>query len=136
MCASYFPTVYVMVESKCIITPKSPSSLTAEGGRLANNTKDVEIECSCINNRGAVLRNVVWLSPAKHQVELKSNANHGAPYSHLTKNNMVAVLIVPNFSDAYNGTYTCTTENNGTNRNVTATVALICKHSDIYIYHT
>lgn len=122
----FYFLVYVKVQSKCTISPKSPSSLTAEGGRLANNTKDVEIECRCVSGRGATLNNTKWFSPARNLVEEDKIGNdHGAPY-YLTKNN-VTVLVVPNFSDDYDGEYVCAAGSNDTNTNAMAMIRLICK---------
>jgi len=126
--------VYVKVESKCTITPKSPSSLTAEGGILTNNPMNVEIECKCVNERGAALKNIQWLTPAKHQIKNKNGANSGVPYSYSTRNDTVTGLMFPIFSDIHNGTYTCTTGNHGSDGNLMATIMLTCKPGSYFVH--
>lgn len=105
-------------DSKCTISPKSPSSLTTEEGGLVNNTQNVEIDCSCMDSNGAAIRNVRWLSPNKLSIRTKDETIDGAPYSNLTGDETVAVLIVPNFNDTYSGRYTCTTGNTTSTRTV------------------
>ena len=63
-----------------------------------------------------------WYSPAKLPLNVKSRANPGDPYSYLIGNKRAAVLVVPNFTDTYNGKYTCEIENAAANRIVMATI--------------
>jgi len=82
----------------------------------------VKVECRCVNSRGAALRNIQWYSPAKHSLNVKSSTIPGNPYSYLIGNKRVAVLIVPNFTDTYNGKYTCETSDTVDNRVVMAII--------------
>jgi len=118
-------TVQVKSQSKCTISPKSPSFLTKKGGRLGKNTKNVRIECRCIDADGIAPKDIIWLSPDKRLIRDKNRAARGAPYFEMASANGVpfTILVIPNFSDAYNGSYTCTT---GSISDVNDTIGLIC----------
>jgi len=123
-CFHLFVIVQVKGHNKCVITPLSPSSLTAEGGRVGSNTKNVEIECSCIDDDGVALNNMIWFSPDEVQIKDSSMTTPGDPYFRTNRKVTILVLVIPNFVDAHNGSYTCTT---GIVGDVNATIGLICK---------
>jgi len=112
-----------MAQGECTITPKSPSSLSAGGGKIEHNTKNVEIECTCVNRRGITQRNANWFSPANMRIlKGKSPVPSGIPYSLSINSNKATVLVIPNFNDVFNGTYTCSTASTLPSNSVMASI--------------
>ena len=98
----------VSAQDSCAVTPINPttSTLIATGGVLASGTVNVTIECRCPNSR------IRWFDPNNTRLLTKNNTvPHGAPYVDVVSPALV-ILVIPTFSDSYNGTYTCGIGNN------------------------
>ena len=107
-----YPVVDVSAQASCTITPISPTTLTAAGGVLPNGTENVMIRCNCSEDDGGVITSVRWYKPDGIIVP-RIGTNRfitGAP--HFTRpsgdsDNRNVTLVIPTFSDSYDGNYTC-----------------------------
>ena len=103
-----FPTAFcTTAQSKCTITPKSPTYLTAAGGKLVNNTKNVMIACQCIMGRGGLFKKINWFTSDGNAVDRLGSAHDGAPYTDLNYRRRIVTLIIPKFIEEYSDTYIC-----------------------------
>ena len=98
---------FTTAQSKCTITPKSPTYLTAAGGKLANNTKNVMIACQCIMGRGGLFKKINWFTSDRNPVDKLGSAHDGAPYTRFNIRRRIMTLIIPKFIDEYSDTYIC-----------------------------
>ena len=101
--------VDVSAQGSCTVTPLYPSTLTATGGAIANGTKSVMIQCNCTDNDGVVLNQIGWFNPEENRIfdQNQNNSTVGTPYSQTAFGATIATLVIPTFSDSYDGTYTC-----------------------------
>ena len=100
-----YPVVDVSAQS-CIITPINPSTLTATGGELASGTENVTINCNCTDDGGMVVVNVSWYDPDGNRLVL-SGFVPGTPHIIRAGDNTNVELVIPTFTDSYDGIYTC-----------------------------
>ena len=99
--------LYTIAQNRCIISPTSPTSLTATGGKLANNTRNVMIDCKCIMDRGGLFKKINWFTFDRNPVNNLSSALSGVPYTSFNTHGKIMTLIIPEFIDEYSGTYIC-----------------------------
>ena len=97
--------------ARCIITPISPTALTATGGAIANGTMNVMIQCNCTENDGTAVGTVRWYDPhGTRLVSPQNTAKYNPDVPHFTRinnNDGNIILVIPTFNDSYDGTYTC-----------------------------
>ena len=94
----------------CAITPLSPTTLTATGGKIASGTMNVTIQCSCTDSNGEAVDRVRWYDPDGTRLISSDNKDFNATVPHFERVNNVdgdIILVIPIFSDSFNGTYTC-----------------------------
>ena len=105
------PVVDVSAQASCTITPISPTTLTAAGGVLPNGTENVMIQCNCSDDDGSVITNVRWYGPDGIIPRIgTSDFIAGAPYHTRAsgdRDNRNITLVIPTFSDSYDGNYIC-----------------------------
>ena len=104
--------VDVSAQASCTITPISPTTLTATGGVLPNESMDVMIRCVCSDDGGSVFTNIRWYKPDGSQVPRFESDRFIAGAPHYTRpsvdrNNRNLTLVIPTFNDSYDGDYTC-----------------------------
>ena len=103
--------VDVSAQGICTITPLNPSNLSATGGALPNGTMNVMIQCNCTNDDGTVVGKVRWYDPAEIRLVAPGHGRFDANTPHFTRFNddsdTHVILIIPTFTDSYDGTYTC-----------------------------
>ena len=98
--------VDVSAQASCIITPISPTTLTAAGGVLPNGTENVMIRCNCIDYDGSVITTVRWYGPNGIIPRFgTSDFIAGAP--HFTRPSGDSDNRNVTFNDSYDGNYTC-----------------------------
>ena len=105
--------VDVSAQARCTITPISPTTLTAAGGVLPNGTENVMIRCTCSEGDGSVITNARWYGPDNSRIS-RLRASDDAPNIPYFKraddkirDNRNIILVIPTFTDSYDGTYTC-----------------------------
>ena len=103
----------VSVQNGCIVTPINPTTLTAAGGTLAIGTENVMIQCNCTDDDGTVVEPIRWYDPNGTRLLLSEHRKYvpGTPYYRRERNNRNSVLVIPMFSDSYDGMYTCGIKN-------------------------
>jgi len=95
-------------QGSCTITPINHlTTLTVDGGVLADETQNVKIECRCMNDSNVTLTSARWFDPNNMRIFLQNNAPNGAPYRISSDRGTLAILVIPTFNDSYTGTYTC-----------------------------
>ena len=106
------PVVDVSAQGSCTITPINPTTLTTAGGVLPNGTEDMMIRCNCSDDDGSEITSVRWYNPDGSVVPRIDTNNFfpGAP--HITRasgdnDNRNITLVIPKFTDSYDGNYTC-----------------------------
>ena len=132
----HFLHVVVDVSAQsCTITPRNPTTLTATGGVLVNGTVDVRIQCVCTTT---IAR---WYDPSLTVIATQTHPDHvaGSPYVIRESNNMDITLVIPTFTDSYNGTYYCgirVTDNSFTSPSaaVTLTIGELMINTVSYLY--
>ena len=89
----------------------SPITLTTTGGAIPSWTMNVRIRCSCTESNGDPVDPVRWYDPAGTRLVSAQNAaqfNPNAPhFERVDGANSDILLIIPTFSDSYDGVYTC-----------------------------
>ena len=104
--------LYLMLfhAGSCTITPLNPTSLTTTGGEIPSGTMNVRIQCTCMDSNGMTVDVVRWRDLAGDLLISAQNGNFDASVPHFTRvnntNNNIE-LVIPTFSDSYDGTYTC-----------------------------
>ena len=123
----------------CTITPLNPTTLTATGGGLPGGTMNVRIRCSCTESDGMAVDVVRWYDPAGIRLMSARNTEQfNGDVPHFTRvggdlgdniDNSNNILVIPTFTDSYDGRYTCgrdaanhTAALIGPNANVTLTI--------------
>ena len=102
--------VDVSAQGSCTITPLNPTTLTTTGGALVSGTVNVMIQCICTNDDGTVVDIVRWYDPAGNKLLAAGRNRFDACTSHFTKvdgRDTHVILVIPIFTESYNGTYTC-----------------------------
>ena len=102
--------VDVSAQGSCTVTPLNPTTLTAAGGALPNKTMNVMIQCNCRNDDGTKVRKVRWYDPAGNRLVAAGHNRFDACTFHFTKvdgHDTHVILVIPIFTESYNGTYTC-----------------------------
>ena len=133
------PVVDVSAQS-CTITPLNPTTLTATGGAVVSWTKDVRIQCVCTVTGDQRVRwfdiNTEFLVQSNHR-----NYVTGSPYytPNPTNPNTDVTLVIPTFTDSYNGTYNCgirvsNTEFKSPSAAVTLTIGELMINTVSYLY--
>ena len=99
----------VLAQGGCIITPVIPTTLTAAGGVLANGTENVMIQCNCTDDDGTVVEPMRWHDPDGTRLLISSHRKYvaGTPYYRKEPDNKNIVLVIPMFTDSYDGMYIC-----------------------------
>ena len=101
----------------CTITPLNPTSLTATGGGLPSGTMNVRIRCGCTESDGMAVNVVRWYDPAGTRlISARNTKNFNSDVPHFERvggdlgdsiDNANVILVIPTFTDSYDGTYTC-----------------------------
>ena len=123
--------VDVSAQASCTVTPISPTTLTAAGGVLPNGTENVMIRCTCSEDDGSVIITVRWygpdgIIPRNGNSDFIAGAPHHIRASGDTDNRNIT-LVIPTFTDSYDGNYTCGRRDGTTNNPPvppTATISL------------
>ena len=92
--------IVAVTDDGCIVTPINPPFLTATGGRLYDGMKNVKINCSCTDQSP---EDIVWHYPngTSLPLQLSSVLDH----QDIMQEN--GTLIIPKFTQLYEGTYYC-----------------------------
>ena len=92
---------------QCTITPLNPTTLTATGGTLVSGTTDVRIQCICTGSSG----NARWYDINTNFLVQSTHSNYVAGSPYFIPNNpngrTDVTLVIPTFTDSYDGTYNC-----------------------------
>ena len=125
----------------CTITPLNPTTLTATGGALPNGTTDVRIQCVCPVTGSQRVR---WFDINTNFIIGQSNANYVAGSPYYIRNNPNGAdndvtLVIPTFTDSYDGTYNCGIRVNNTyftspSAAVTLTIGELMINTVSYLY--
>ena len=134
------PVVDVSAQS-CTITPLNPTTVTATGGALVSGTTNVRIQCVCtVTNDDQRVR---WYDINTQFLNQDTHINYvtGSPYyiPSTTNPNTDATLVIPTFTDSYDGTYTCgirvsNTEFTSSSIAVTLTIGELMINTVSYLY--
>ena len=134
------PVVDVSAQDSCTITPINPTTLTATGGGLVSGTTDVRIQCVCTGSSGVVR----WYDINTNFVRGSTNPNYVDGTPHFIRNNPNGgdnnvTLIIPTFTDSYDGTYNCGIRDTDTSFNdpsaaVTLTIGELMINTVSYLY--
>ena len=135
----FIQSLFVLAQGGCIITPVIPTTLTATGGVLASGTKNVMIQCNCTDDDGVVVDPVQWYDPDGTRLVNTQNSQYmvGTPYymSVVESDESNIVLVIPSFTDSYDGIYTCGRRvDSGLPGSPTATVDLTIGGEFVLIY--
>ena len=100
---------YLHPVAHCIINPLNPTTLTDTGGALISGTTDVMIQCVCTVTGDQRVR---WYDINANFVRGSTNPNYVDGTPHFIRNNPNGgdnnvTLIIPTFTDSYDGTYYC-----------------------------
>ena len=134
---SLHPVVDASAQS-CTITPLNPTTLTATGGALVSGTTDVRIQCVCtVTNNDQRVR---WYDINGNFVSRSASPAYvaGTPYYILNTHTNVT-LVIPTFTDSYDGTYNCGVRVNHTaftspSAAVTLTIGELMINTVSYLY--
>ena len=134
------PVVDVSAQS-CTITPLNPTTLPATGGALVNGTTDVRIQCVCpVTNDDQRVR---WYDSNTNFLNRNTHGSYvpGTPYytPSTTNPNKDVTLVIPTFTDSYDGTYNCgirvsDTEFTSPSAAVTLTIGELMINTVSYLY--
>ena len=107
--AFLYTVIDVSAQGTCTVTPLNPITLTAAGGVLVDGTVNVMIQCNCSDDVGAVLQPIRWFDPHGTRLVTTRHKQYvaGTPYIDRRPDDTNNVLVIPTFSDSYDGTYTC-----------------------------
>ena len=90
--------------------------MTTTGGAIANGTMNVRIQCSCIESNGTAVSRVRWYDPAGTRLVSARSGAFNPNVPHFTRvngdtgdtvDNSNIILVIPTFTDSYDGRYTC-----------------------------
>ena len=131
--------LYLVVDvsaQNCTIIPLSPITLINTGGTLVNGTMDVRIQCVCTGSSGVVR----WFDPSVTIIIGQGHVNYvvGSPY-YVRNSAADALLVIPTFTDSYDGTYNCgirvaDTEFTSPSAAVTLTIGELMINTVSYLY--
>ena len=101
--------VDVSAQGTCTVTPLNPITLTAAGGVLVDGTENVTIQCNCSDGVGGVLQPIRWYDPDVTRLVATIHRKYvtGTPYMDRRPDDTNVVLVIPTFSNSYDGTYLC-----------------------------
>ena len=89
----------------CTVTQVNPTTLTATGGALVNGTIDVMFRCVCSGTEIGVAR---WYDPSGNIIVTETSERYVAASPYYVRNSVRdASLVIPTFTDSYDGTYNC-----------------------------
>lgn len=92
-----------MTAQSCSITPVKPAKLSK---RLKGGINNVTADCNCSDNESNPITDVGWFFPNGSEVGPITITKPNTPY--FTNDSFaLARLIIPVFTDAYKGNYTC-----------------------------
>ena len=98
----------VDVSAQCTITPLNPTTLTATGGVVVSGTTNVRILCVCTVTVDQTVR---WYNTSDNFITQQNHQRYvaGSPYFIPNDPNVYVnvTLVIPTFTDSYDGTYTC-----------------------------
>ena len=122
----------------CTITPRNPTTLTGAGGVLASGTENVMIHCNCVDGNNMAVGPVRWYDPDGDRLVSSNNNQFNDTVPHFTRaaqnDNRNVILVIPTFTDSYDGTYTCGRRNSdGSLGTPSATITLSIR-GDIFVY--
>ena len=103
------PVVDISAQGGCVVTPINSTSLTAGGGILANGTENVMIQCNCTDGDGMILEPITWYDPDGNRLLVRTHIRYvpGTPYYNRVPDDNNIILVIPTFTDPYDGIYTC-----------------------------
>ena len=109
LCLPFHSANDVPAKGGCIVTPINPITLTATGGVLANGTENVMIQCNCTDDDGTVVEPLRWHDLNGTRLLLSEHRRYvaGTPYYRKEPDNKNIVLVIPMFTDSYDGMYIC-----------------------------
>ena len=90
--------------------------MTTTGGAIANGTMNVRIRCSCAESNGTAVSRVRWYDPAGTRLVSARSGAFNPNVPHFTRvngdtgdtvDNSNIILVIPTFTDSYDGRYTC-----------------------------
>ena len=95
----------------------SPNTLTATGGAINYGTVNVRIRCSCTNSNGNAVSVVRWYDPGGIRlISARDTEQFNGDVPHFERvggdlgdniDNANVILVIPTFTDSYDGRYTC-----------------------------
>ena len=128
-----------ILDGSCAITPMNPTNLsqTLTCGELPNGTKNVTILCNCTYD---FVENTGWYDPDGFQIVTTESSDYvdSSPY-YITDDihdNTNVTLVIPTFTDAYDGTYTCGRIINGTEVGNPSTTVTLTIAGELYIIYS
>ena len=126
LCFVVHPVVDVSAQGGCNVTPINPTSLTAGGGILINGTENVMIQCNCTDD-DMVVDPVAWYDPNGNGLFVRTHITHvpGTPYYNRVPDDTNIILVIPTFTDSYDGIYTCGRRVNNGAPNATVNLAIV-----------
>ena len=95
------PVVDVSAQS-CTITPLNPDTLTVTGGALVSGTTNVRVQCVCTTT---IVR---WYDPSTAILFTRTHSSYVAGSPYVIRDSFANItLVIPTFTDSYDGTYYC-----------------------------
>ena len=132
-----------LLAGSCTITPMNPTNLsqTAACGGLPNGTKNVTVLCNCTYD---FVVNIRWYDPDGFQIVTTESSDYvdGSPYyttlitDKIFYYNTHVTLVIPTFTDNYDGTYTCGRIINGTKVGDPSTTITLTIAGELYIVYS
>ena len=125
---------------QCTITPLNPTTLTATGEALVSGSMNVRIQCVCPVTGDQKVR---WYDVNGNFLNRDVHMNYvaGSPYYIRSTDNpdTEATLVIPTFTDSYDGTYNCGIRVNDTaftspSAAVTLTIGELMINTVSYLY--
>ena len=125
----------------CTITPLNPTTLTATGGAIVSGTTDVRIQCVCTVTGDD--QRVRWYDINGNFLNQNTHMDYvaGSPYYIPNSPNgaIDVTLVIPTFTDSYDGTYNCgifvnNTEFTSPSAAVTLTIGELMINTVSYLY--
>ena len=106
--------VDVSAQGSCTVTPINPTTLTAASGVLPIGTENVMIQCNCSGDDDMTISTIGWYDPNGTGLSNPEDDGFmdGAPHFTRADDDTNIVLVIPIFTNSYDGTYTCGSEGN------------------------